>query len=52
MQEATINQISDTKAFKRIQEARFNALNILINLTKCEAVVFGREDERSEFAAK
>lgn len=27
-------------------------ISCLINLTKCEAVVFGREDPRSEFAAK
>lgn len=25
-------------------------LNSLINLTKCERFIFGREDERSEFA--
>lgn len=29
-----------------------NALNILINLTKCESVVLGRQDERSEFATE
>lgn len=27
-------------------------ISTLINLTKCEAVIFGREDPRSEFAAK
>jgi hypothetical protein len=27
-------------------------ISSLINLTKCEAVIFGREDPRSEFASK
>lgn len=44
--------ISDNESIRRIEEARRNALDTLINLTKCESVVLGRSDDRSEFATE
>jgi len=43
---------SDNESVRRIEEARRNALNSLINLTKCESFILGRSDDRSEFATE